>query len=217
MRRKCLAAKQRGGERQRAKKFFLILLPLYIVSRGYNIKHESLSTVIFDQKWCKAMYEDHLSMNPSPSGSTINSRRGGYVFALSRTPSIEDSQTQSIFGNSYATSSPGLLAEHHGQISSTSTSRRSSISNNATTKHTIATLPQKRVRKRDRMLQFAKMKNPTLSIQITPEWIRTALVATPQHLRSHLRQVLRATRNPGCPDDEWEDVFRFTGVGIWGR
>lgn len=117
------------------------------------------------------MYEDHLSMNPSPSGSTIKSRRGGYVFALSRTPSIEDSQTQSVFGNSYAISSPGLLAEHHGQISSTSTSRRSSISNNATTKHTTATSPHQRVRKRDRMLQFAKMKNPTLSIQITPEWI----------------------------------------------
>ncbi|PWN36528.1 uncharacterized protein FA14DRAFT_159030 [Meira miltonrushii] len=108
------------------------------------------------------MYEDAF-INRSPSGSTTNSRRGTYVFAL-------DDQIQSTFGNSYAASSPGLLADHHGPLSSTATSRRSSVQS-ANNNNTIPTAaPQKRVRKRDRFLQFAKMKNPTLSIQITPEW-----------------------------------------------
>jgi hypothetical protein len=121
------------------------------------------------------MYEE-VFMNRSPSGgSTTNSRRGPYVFALSRTPSIEKDNQHSSFGNSYAASSPGLLAEHHGPFASTSTSRRSSIqsaSNNvtATTKNTTTNTHKGRIRKRDRILQFAKMKNPTLSIQITPEW-----------------------------------------------
>lgn len=108
------------------------------------------------------MYEDAF-MNRSPSGSTTNSRRSTYVFAL-------DDQTQSTFGNSYTASSPGLLADHHGPFSSNATSRRSSVQSAANNKSTAPTPPLKRVRKRDRFLQFAKMKNPTLSIQITPEW-----------------------------------------------
>lgn len=118
-------------------------------------------------------YDDTL-MNRS-SSNTSNSQRSTYTFALSRSPSVEDESRSPFGANSYAASSPGLLAEHHGPLTSASNSRRSSIqsTNSSLVARQQAESPNRtvnRTRKRDRFLQFAKMKNPTLSIQITPEW-----------------------------------------------